>query len=413
MRLPTAMAPLRDRPFRLLFTGQAISLLGDGMAPVALAFAVLDATGSASDLGWVLAARSGAMVALLLVGGVIADRVSRRLVMVVSDLTRVAAQAATAALVLTGTAQLWELLVLQATFGAAMALFYPALTGLVPATVRPEALQQANALRAIATSGGQTVGPALGGLVVATAGPGWALVADALGFAVDAYFLVRLPAIAVARTAGRFGRQLIEGWQAFTSRTWVWTVVVSASLGNMLFAPVMILGPVVAKQHLGGAVGWGIILAFFGIGSVAGGLLALRLRPAHPLRLGVLTVSLWSLPPLALAAGWPLWPVVAAGLVGGAGLAIFNVLWETTLQRSVPREVLSRVSSYDWFGSLAFEPVGQAVAGPVSGALGSPLTLLLSGVGVVVTCLPALAVPSVRNLASADPGSAASVPAEA
>jgi MFS family permease len=407
------MAPLRDRPFRLLFTGQAISLLGDGMAPVALAFAVLDATGSASDLGWVLAARSGAMVALLLVGGVIADRVSRRLVMVVADLTRVAAQAATAALVLTGTAQLWELLVLQATFGAAMALFYPALTGLVPATVRPEALQQANALRAIATSGGQTVGPALGGLVVAAAGPGWALVADALGFAVDAYFLVRLPAIAVARTAGGFGRQLIEGWQAFTSRTWVWTVVVSASLGNMLFAPVMILGPVVAKQHLGGAVGWGIILAFFGIGSVAGGLLASRLRPAHPLRLGVLTVSLWSLPPLALAAGWPLWPVVAAGLVGGVGLAIFNVLWETTLQRSVPREVLSRVSSYDWFGSLAFQPVGQAVAGPVSGALGSPLTLFLSGAGVVVTCLPALAVPSVRNLVSADPGSAASVPAEA
>jgi MFS family permease len=407
------MAPLRDRPFRLLFTGQAISLLGDGMAPVALAFAVLDATGSASDLGWVLAARSGAMVALLLVGGVIADRVSRRLVMVVADLTRVAAQAATAALVLTGTAQLWELLVLQATFGAAMALFYPALTGLVPATVRPEALQQANALRAIATSGGQVVGPALGGLVVATAGPGWALVADALGFAVDAYFLARLPALAVARTAGRFGRQLIEGWQAFTSRTWVWTVVVSASLGNMLFAPVMILGPVVAKQHLGGAVGWGIILAFFGIGSVAGGLLALRLRPAHPLRLGVLTVSLWSLPPLALAAGWPLWPVVAAGLVGGVGLAIFNVLWETTLQRSVPREVLSRVSSYDWFGSLAFQPVGQAVAGPVSGALGSPLTLFLSGAGVVVTCLPALAVPSVRNLVSADPGSAASVPAEA
>jgi len=413
MRLPTAMAPLRDRPFRLLFTGQAISLLGDGMAPVALAFAVLDATGSASDLGWVLAARSGAMVALLLVGGVIADRVSRRLVMVVADLTRVAAQAATAALVLTGTAQLWELLVLQATFGAAMALFYPALTGLVPATVRPEALQQANALRAIATSGGQTVGPALGGLVVATAGPGWALVADALGFAVDAYFLARLPALAVARTAGRFGRQLIEGWQAFTSRTWVWTVVVSASLGNMLFAPVMILGPVAAKQHLGGAVGWGIILAFFGIGSVAGGLLALRLRPAHPLRLGVLTVSLWSLPPLALAAGWPLWPVVAAGLVGGAGLAIFNVLWETTLQRSVPREVLSRVSSYDWFGSLVFQPVGQAIAGPVGGALGSPLTLFLSGAGVVVTCLPVLAVPSVRNLVSADPGSAASVPAEA
>jgi MFS family permease len=412
MRLPTAMAPLRDRPFRLLFTGQAISLLGDGMAPVALAFAILDATGSASDLGWVLAARSGAMVALLLVGGVIADRMSRRLVMVVADLTRVAAQAATAALVLTGTAQLWELLVLQATFGAAMGLFYPALTGLVPATVRPEALQQANALRAIATSGGQVVGPALGGLVVAAAGPGWALVADALGFAVDAYFLARLPAIAVARTAGRFGRQLIEGWQAFTSRTWVWTVVVSASLGNMLFAPVMILGPVMAKQHLGGAVGWGIILAFIGIGSVAGGLLALRLRPAHPLRLGVLTVSLWSLPPLALAAGWPLWPVVAAALVGGAGQAIFNVLWETTLQRSVPSEMLSRVSSYDWFGSFVFQPVGQAIAGPVSGALGSPLTLLLSGAGVALTVL-AIAVPSVRNLVSADPGSAASVPAEA
>ncbi len=402
MRLPAALAPLRDRPFRLLYAGQLVSLLGDGMAPVALAFAVLQITGSASDLGWVLAARSGALVSLLLIGGVIADRVkSRRLLMVAADLVRFVAQSVTAALVLSGTAQLWELLILQAAYGAGMALFYPAITGLIPATVRPGALQQANALRAVASSGGQVVGPAIAGVIVASASPGWALAADAPSFAVDVCFLARLPAITAARSAERFGRQLLEGRRAFTSRTWVWTIVAGASVGNVLFAAVTVLGPFVAERHLGGAAGWGLIMAFVGLGSVLGGLLALRFRPAHPLRVGVLTVWLLCLPSLALAAGWPLWPVAAAALLAGGGNAVFNVFWETALQRNVPSDVLSRVSSYDWFGSFAFQPVGQAIVGPVSAALGAPLTLLASALGLAVTTLPMLAVPTVRNLGDA------------
>jgi len=412
MRLPTALAPLRDRPFRLLYAGQVVSLLGDGMAPVALAFAVLQVTGSASDLGWVLAARSGTMVSLLLIGGVIADRVkSRRLLMVAADVVRFLAQSLTAVLVLSRTAQLWELLALQIVYGAGMALFYPAITGLLPATVRPSVLQQANALRSMASSTGQVMGPAIAGVIVASASPGWALAADGLSFAVDAWFLARLPAITAIRTAGGFGRQLLEGWRAFTSRTWVWTIVASASLGNLLFAAVTVLGPVVAERRLGGPAGWGLAMAFVGVGSVAGGLLALRLRPAHPLRLAVPTVSLFCLPSLGLAAGWPLWPVAAACLLAGGGNAVFNVLWETALQRNVPGDLLSRVSSYDWFGSLAFQPVGQAVAGPVSGAIGIPLTLLASGVGIAVTTLPVLALPSVRNLGAAAPASASAPPA--
>jgi len=302
MCLPASLAPLQDRPFRLLYAGQVISLLGDGMAPVALAFAVLQLTGSANDLGWVLAARSGTLVSLLLISGVIADRVkSRRLLMVAADLVRFLTQSVTAALVLTGTAQLWELLILQAAYGAGMALFYPAITGLIPATVRPSALQQANALRAVASSGGQVVGPAIAGVIVASASPGWALAADALSFAVDACFLARLPAITAARTAERFGRHLLEGWRAFTSRTWVWTIVAGASLGNLLFAAVTVLGPFVAERRLGGPAGWGLIMAFVGVGSLVGGLLALRLRPAHPLRVGILTAWLLALPSLA----WP------------------------------------------------------------------------------------------------------------
>jgi len=413
VHLPTALAPLRDRPFRLLYAGQVVSLLGDGMAPVALAFAVLQATGSASDLGWVLAARSGSMVALLLIGGVVADRVrSRRLVMVTADLIRFLAQSLTAALVLFGRAQLWELLALQAVYGAGMALFYPALTGLLPTTVRPSSLQQANALRAMAGSAGQVVGPALAGLVVAAASPGWALAADALSFAIDAWFLARLPAIAVARTAEGFGRQLVEGWRAFTGRTWVWSIVASAALGNLLFAAVTVLGPFEAERRLGGPAGWGLAMAFVGLGSVAGGLLALHLRPAHPLRLAVLAVCLLCLPSLALAAEWSLWPVAAVCLIAGGGVSVFTVLWDTALQRNVAAGVLSRVSSYDWFGSLAFQPVGQAVVGPVSGAIGIQLTLLVSGIGLAGASLPVLALPSVRNLgAGSSPYEAAGSPA--
>lgn len=403
MPFPHELEPLRDRPFRLLLTGQVVSLLGDGMAPIALAFAVLELTHSASDLGFVLAAQRGPMVVLFLVGGVLADRIPRRLLMVIADLVRFAAQGVTAALLLVGQAHLWELLVLQGIYGVATAVFYPAITGLLPSTVAADRLQRANALRSIASSAGHVVGPALAGIVVALASPGWALAADALTFAIDAYFLSLLPSIARVIVQGTFLRQLLDGWRAFTSRSWIWTIVTGASIQNLLFSGVLVLGPFIALERLGGAPAWGFALAVFGIGSLGGGFFALRLRTRYPLRIAaIIAAPTFCLPPLVLAAGFNVFVLAGAFLLAGLGLSLFNVLWETSLQHHVRQDVLSRVSAYDWFGSLAGAPLGQAAAGPVAAVLGVPLALFLSGTGILAVSLATLAVPGVRNLRAVD-----------
>src|SRR3954451_11254710 len=251
------MGVLRLREFRLLFWAQAVSVLGDRMVGIALAFAVLHLGGSASAVGFVLAARILPMVGTLLVGGVVADRVSRRAVMVGADLARVVTQGAIAALLLTGSAEIWMLAVLSGATGAATGFFNPASTGLMPAIVPPERLQEANGVRATALSGGEIVGPAIAGVLIAGFGPGWALAIDAATFAVSAAFLARLQLPArVAREGGSFLADLHEGWGVFRSLTWVWTFVLAAAIGNLLWGAWTTLGPVVAEQELGGAAAW-------------------------------------------------------------------------------------------------------------------------------------------------------------
>jgi MFS family permease len=249
MRLVARLGPLQERQFRLFFFGQSTSLLGDGMVGVALAFAVLDLTGSVSDLGFVLAARSVPMVAFLLIGGVFADRLSRRRVMIGADVTRLASQGLIAVLLLTGTAQLWHLIVLVAVSGAATAFFNPALTGLTPMIVSDERLQQANVLRGIAQGAGGIAGPAVSGALVATVGPGWALGADAATFAVSAFFLAQLQLPPHQRLETQpFLRQLFEGWNEVRSRTWLWMGLIVAGVANMAAAPFFVLGPAIAKR---------------------------------------------------------------------------------------------------------------------------------------------------------------------
>jgi hypothetical protein len=386
---------LRERQFRLLYIGQTVSLLGDGM----LAFAVLGLTGSASDLGIVLTARSIPLVALLLAGGVVADRLPRRAVMVATDLVRLATQAASGALLVTGSAHVWHLAVLQAVYGSATAFYYPASTGLIPLTVSAGRLQQANALRGLSQAAGSVAGPAIAGVLVAGVGAGWALLADAASFGVSAFFLaqIRLPARERVRVQP-FLRDLREGWREFTARTWVWVVVVAASAGNMLNAAYRVLGPLVAKQSLGGAGAWAAISAGFGVGSVAGGVIALRSRPRRPLLFAGLWGSFFGAPMLLLAAVAPTPAIVASAVLSGGGLMVFNTLWETTLQQAVPDRALSRVSAYDWFGSVALEPVGLAIVGPIAVALGTAPTLWGAGGLMLATTLAILAVPSVRRL---------------
>jgi MFS family permease len=390
---------LEERPFRLLFAGQAASLLGDGMVSVALAFAVLELTGSATDLGIVLAARTIPLVAFLLAGGVWADRLPRRAVMIAADVARLAAHGAMAALLIAGEAQVWSLAALAAVTGLATAFFTPAISGLMPAVVSAERLQQANALRGLAMAGGQIAGPALAGVLVVSAGPGWALAVDAATYGVSAVFLVRIPMPPHVRVEARsFVADLREGWDDFRSRTWLWTSVAGAALGNMLFAAYMVLGPFVADRELGGAGAWALITSAFGAGSLAGGLVVLRIDPPRPMLLGTLAVSLFTLPLAFLAIPTPVAVTAAACLFAGAGLMVSNNLWETTMQRHVPPAKLSRVTSYDWFGALAMQPIGMLIWGPIGGAIGASAALWIAFAILLASILALLGVREIREL---------------
>ncbi len=401
---PESLDVLRTREFRLLFSGQAVSVLGDRMAVVALAFAVLEIGGSASDVGLVLAAGAFPLVATVLAGGVVADRVSRRAVMVAADLVRVASQGTMAVLLIAGVAEVWMLALVAGVTGAATGFFSPASTGLLPEVVLAEQLQPANGLRASASSTGEILGPVLGGVLVAAAGAGWAIAIDAVTFAVSAACLamLRVPTPGAVQRSS-FVADLREGWVAFRSRRWVWTFVLYFAMGSLLWGTWSALGPIVAERDLGGAGAWGAILAAVGVGALAGSLLAAQVKPSRPLLFAALADGLFALPLAFLAAAAPV-PLIACGAaLSGAGIALAISVWESTLQRHVPGESLSRVSSYDWFGSLAFYPLGLAVWGPVAAAIGVSVSLWLAfGLAVVLT-LALISLPDIRHLPAAPP----------
>jgi MFS family permease len=397
--LPDNLAVLRRRDFRLLFLGHGVSVFGDRMVVVALAFAVLEVGGSASAVGLVLACAALPLVASVLVGGVVADRTSRRAVMIVADLVRVVSQGAIAALLIAGAAEVWTLALLSGITGAATGFFNPASTALLPEVVPPEELQPANALRATAFSAGEIGGPLAAGVVVATAGAGWAMAVDAATFAVSALclWLLRVPR-RTAPAPASFVRDLREGWDEFRLRRWVWTFVLYAAVVNMLWGAWSALGPVVADRDLGGAAAWGAVLGSVGIGALVGGLLATSARPQRPLLWLVLTEALFALPMAFLAAGVPTALLACAAFLSGAGLMLGNSVWESTLQRHVPAESLSRVAAYDWFGSLAFYPLGLAIWGPLAAAIGVSTALWVAfGLFIALICVQ-LAVPDTRRL---------------
>jgi predicted MFS family arabinose efflux permease len=390
---------LRQRDFRLLFGAFAVSVVGDRMVSIALAFAVLELGGSASAVGLVLACRVLPLVGSLLIGGVVADRISRRTVMVAADLVRLATQGTLGVLLIAGEPPIWSLAVLSGLTGAATGFFNPASTGLMPMVVAPEHLQQANGLRATAMSGGEIVGPALAGVLIASAGPGWALAIDGATFGVSAAFLagLRLPA-RLPREPSSFIEDLREGWGAFRSRKWVWTIVLAAGLGNLLWGSVSVLGPVIAERELGGAAVWGSVLASMGVGALVGGLIAIHVRPRRPLVLGLLALELFAVPPALLAAEAPAAVIAIGTFLAGLGMMLGIALYESTFQRRIPADVLSRVSSYDWFGSIALQPVGLAIWGPIAAAIGIDEALWVASVLLLVSVLAPLAVREVRTM---------------
>jgi MFS family permease len=396
--------------FRRLFVGRTISLVGDGITPVALAFAVLGLTGSPTDLGLVLAAHSLVLSALVLVGGVYADRLSPRLAMLGADLVRVASTGAIAALLLAGVAAVWELAALYAVSGAATAFFNPAADAIVPQLVPAARLQEASALLNFSRSVGRFAGPAIAGVVMAIGSPGAALAIDAATFAVSAACLLRLRAPQPVRPADReqqtFLADLREGWSEFRARTWLWSIVVGAAVGNAVFWPAFeVLGPTVARAELGGSSAWALIAAASGFGAILGAGLAFAVRPRRPLLAGEACVALMAAPIALLALPAATALIATGALLGGVGGTFAQVLWESTWVQHVPAAARSRVSAYDWFGSLALEPLGLALIGPLAAGIGVSTTLWLGAATVLACQVAVLSVPSVRRL-RAGPGEA-------
>ena len=402
-KIRSRLGPLRQPSFALFFAGYVISVTGSSMVPIALSFAVFHLGGGAGEVSAVLAVETIPMALLLLIGGAVADRLPRRLVMLSADAVRCLSESLLAVLLISDHATVPILMVLAAIIGAGDAFFSPGRTGLIPQLVASAELQSANAILSTAGALAAIVGPAGGGLLVGVAGPGWAIGIDAASYAVSATCLVllRVPPQAIDPSES-FLRQLVTGWSEFWSRKWLWVVVLEFGLLHLLtIGPIFVLGPLGFKRLPHGATIWGILLGALGAGALVGGLVALRVTPRRPLLTAVMALLPFALVPAALAANVAPAAGLSAFFIGGVGLSLFGVLWNTTMQREVPAAVLSRVSAYDTFGSVCLLPAGYVMAAPMASALGVAGALWLAAGFSLLSVLVVLAFRSVRDLRAA------------
>ena len=400
-RMPRSMALLADRDIRSMALARFAAILGASALPTALAFSVLSIKGvSPSALGIVVASAVVGQVVCLLPGGVVADRMSRRLVMIVAELVVGAVSLLSGSLVISGHATVATLAVLAAIGGGAGGFFYPAFTGFVPQVAQPEVLQSVNALLRLSVNIARILGTAVGGLIVAVIGPGAAIGSAGIAALIAAAFVAMVrPRFVVARQGDSNPfRDFRDGWRTFTSRTWVVAVVVAGTLSNIGASAAMgVLGPLQSVASLNGASSWAVITSTLALGTVIGALMAGRVRTRRPLVLAMIALGLFSLPMIALARPMSMAVIVIAALVAGISLDLFSVLWDTALQKNIPNDSLSRVSAFDWLGSFALSPIALAVAGPLVNAYGISTVLYIAAAFAATPPL-ALLVPAVRRL---------------
>ncbi|HVP01321.1 MAG TPA: MFS transporter, partial [Solirubrobacteraceae bacterium] len=373
-RLPLPAVLRREPRYRLLFAGQSLSVIGDRITYVALAFAVLE-IGTVADLGWVTAAAALPFLVVALPGGALSDRLGRRRVMLVADLVRAATQATTAVLLLSGAAQPWMLVVLMACFGTADAFFGPALNGLIPQTVGAARVQEANALLGLAANIGMIAGPLVAAALIAVWSPGGAIAIDAATFLVSAACLWRLRPAEIPAARDEEPHDLVhglrEGWAIVRATGWMIPGLLALVAYHVLVLPsVFVLGPEIARTTLHGATSWGFITAGFGVGAACGSIAAMRLKPLHTLRAAFTAMLVASLQGVFIASGLGTAGIAALEVLAGAGVALLYTLWETTIQEQIPSEAIARVAAYDWATSVGLMPVGLALAGPVGAAIG-------------------------------------------
>jgi len=400
----TLLLPLRETHFRWLVTGRSFADFANAVAPIALAFAVLDLTGSAVDLGLVVGARSVANILLVLFGGVLADRLPRSVILQGTETAAALTQAAIAVSVLCGFASLPLLLGLSVMNGAVAAVSLPASASLTPLTVPAAMLGQANALVRLLSNAGRVAGAGFAGILVAVAGSGWTVAVNALLFlaAAAAYRGIRLPR--GERVPGsRPLAELAEGWREFRARSWVWLVVLQFMVINAVNAgALLVLGPLIADSSFGRA-GWGFALAAQTVGYLAGGLVAARWQPRRMLLIGVTLVLADAVPLLTLGLAPYLVPLLVAMFIGGMTIEQFAVAWDISLQENVPSDKLARVYSYDMLGSILALPLGQLSAGPLAEHLGREATLVGAAVLVVAVTALVLCSKQIRGLVRRSP----------
>ncbi len=397
---------LRVREFRLLWLGQTISLLGDGLVVVAIGLYVTKLTGHPSDVGLVLSAYAVPLVLLVLLGGVLADRLPRQRVMVVSDAVRAVLHTVLALLIVTGTVRIWHMVVIGALFGSAEAFFRPAYTGLVPQTVDEDRIQEAQGLSGASAELSEVAGPALATALVLGVGAASAFVLDALSFVVSALLLLRIRPRQRGQAAAPASvlHDLRAGWVAVRERAWVWATVLAFSFSLLVaLAPFFVLGAALAEQQYGTSAVYGLSNAAWGTGTVAGVLAGSRWQPRFPMRSALVAALPWPACIAVFALGLPLPVLYPAMSAAGIGIGLFAVWWETALATRIPPHLLSRVSAWDWMGSLALLPLGYLLAGPLAQAVGAGPLLFWGGVvgtaGMTLALLPR----STRRLTRLEP----------
>ncbi|MGW2817188.1 MFS transporter [Streptomyces sp. NPDC001415] len=389
------------RNYTLLTAAAVVTNLGSQGALIAAAFAVLQSGGSGGDVGLVAAARTVPLVLFLLVGGALADRLPRHRVMVAANALNFLSQGAFALLVLTGDARLWQMMALTALGGVGQAFFGPASEGMLMSSVRGTEAGRAFAFYRMAMHGAGIGGAALGGALIAVLGAGWVLAIDAAAFAVAGALRAFLDVshLPPREAGGGMISDLREGWREFITRPWLWSIVVQFAVVNAVVAAAeAVYGPLVARDELGGPGPWGLALAAFGVGTFCGALLMMRWKPRRLLLAGSLCVFPLALPSAALAVPLPVPALAAVMLVTGVSIEVFGVSWMTALNQEIPEEKLSRVSAYDWLGSIAMVPLATALAGPAQSAVGRTSALWGCSALVVLLTAAVLCVPEVRGL---------------
>lgn len=402
-RVREAAVPLTVQPYRLHFMARLLSWMGSAVAPIGLAFAVLHIQGGAGGLGLVLAAGMAPQILLLLVGGVVADRWSRARVMVWSNIVCFVAEGVAALLLYAGAARVWHLAAMSAVCGAASAFFTPAAGGVVVEVVPAEMRHAANALLKIGQNTVKVGGPALGGVLVAVAGPAWVIGWDALTFAAAAMLCAKIK-LGGGRVKVKTGfvSDLREGWQDFWSRTWLWVMVAQGSvIVPMWLVGYQLLGPVYGERFLGGSGPWGLVVSGFTGGLIAGAALALMWKPRWVGLVVCLGTGSMALPLAAMALGLPVLVLIGATAAAGTGLAVSMTTWAGLVQERIPKDRLSRTTSYSTLGQLLPVPLGYLTAGPAAELLGVRVVLALAAVVIAGAAVLPLLLRQIRELSLA------------